>query len=102
MIFKKNHAKIVSSLYFDKIQDGMCIKEINFGFGKGNYGCYTKLVDTNQDLISIRLLLTWTEVLHGGLYGIQVWRQGEVYREVLSSFYNIRFTRRPVSSSMTV
>ena len=80
--FNKYYAKIITSPYSDKIQDGICIQDINFGFGNGKYGCYIKLLDTNQGPMNIRLLLKWTEVLHGGISGIQVWRKVDVNRDI--------------------
>ena len=68
----------------------MCIQDINFRFGNGKDGYCIKLLDTSQDPMSIRLLLIWTEVLHGGISGIQVWRKGYVYRDVSMAFHNAR------------
>ena len=98
MSFNKYNAKIVSSPYVDKIQDGMCIEDINFGFGNGNYDSYIQIVDTYQEPISIRLLLTWNQVLNGCVSGIQVWRQGLTYRDVSSNFHNAR--RNPENMKM--
>ena len=68
----------------------MCIADINFGFGNGNYRSYIQIVNTYEEPISIRLLLTWNQVLNGCVSGIQVWRQGSTYRDVSSNFHNAR------------
>ena len=55
--FNKFYANVITSPYFDKFQDGICIKDIKFDFWTGKYGCYIIITDKNQDPISIRLLL---------------------------------------------
>ena len=86
--FNKYYARIIASPYSDKIQDWMCIHDINIGFGNGKYVCYISLTGKNQNSISIRHLLTWTEVLNGGILGIQVWKKGDVYRDISIAFHN--------------
>ena len=40
--------------------------------------------------MSIRLLLTRTKVLHGGISGIQVWRKVDVNRDISMAFRNAK------------
>ena len=52
VIFNKYNATIVSSPYVDKIQEGMCIADVKFGFWKCNYGSYIQIVDNEHVAIT--------------------------------------------------
>ena len=67
--------------FFDNVSNGMHLSDYQSGFGTHNYGCH---ITFSEDTESI--LITWQEVLDGGKNGLQVWRLGDIYRDVYSNF----------------
>ena len=58
------------------------------GFGNHNYGCNITFKGTKSSSLSFTSLITWRHVLDGKIDGIMIWREGSIFRNVYTNFYD--------------
>jgi hypothetical protein len=97
-VYRIYYSKIISAPHYHLCRNGMKYIDVNHAFNDGKYGSYVSLIQPrlihcseSNNLINNGndscILLTWKEVLHGRMAGIQVWRKRENgYRDVYSTF----------------
>jgi WD40 repeat protein len=96
-VYRLYYSKIISAPHYHLCRNGMKYIDLNHAFNDGKYGSYVSLIQprlihcsASNNLINNGndscILLTWKEVLHGRMTGIQVWRKRENgYRDVYTS-----------------
>jgi hypothetical protein len=97
-LYRIYYCKIISVPHYNICRNGMKYNDLNHAFNYGKYGLYVSLIQprlldcsASNNLINTGndscILLTWKEVLHGRMMGIQVWRKCEKgYIDLYSTF----------------
>jgi hypothetical protein len=88
---------ITNTPYNERVKNGISLSELNDGLGRHNFGAIisvgsTKNSNDTSDVCcdSFSVLITWSEVLNGRRYGMQVWTSLNPLREVKKMFLSYR------------
>jgi hypothetical protein len=97
MSYLFDNCTIANTPYNDRIKNGISISELYDGLGRHNFGAIITIGSSinskksyNVCNKSFAVLVTWSEILNGRHYGMQVWATLNPLREVKKMFLNYR------------
>jgi len=96
MYYIFENCTITTTPYKDRVENGISVSELSDGLGTHNFGLTITIDSSTNDNISDKycesftILVTWSEVLLGRRFGMQVWASLNPLREVKKILLNYR------------